>query len=307
MTLKPLLLWSALNLLGSQVALADDPKCVKVFDADTVSIRLSGVGATGNSQFDTTLHMGTREIKGTLSRDPAKKVSSRTLDADELAAVVEAFKPLCLASEAKKQDEPFGGGSSRFELRQKDGSARVVAYKGAVADGSTYFPVDNEVGQTLYEAYPLLDQKRVPLTTEQSLKKFILEIQFGPPGGPRAPAKSYRRLDPKGTLFTFNENKYGPDDKGVQVQVTPKAAKVDARALAHELDIEHPIAYLANGEHGVWYLGNGDTQKPVGKWRLGDVEVRLTMPSTVKIQSRSGQVAPLDGATVDYVIARMEK
>ena len=89
---KPLI-WTALDLLGVS-AMAEEKKCVQVFDADTVSIRVSGVGATGKSQYDTTVQLATREIAGTLSQDLDKKPMKRTLDADELAN----FSPFFMTS-----------------------------------------------------------------------------------------------------------------------------------------------------------------------------------------------------------------
>ena len=285
-------------------AMAAPKDCVPVLDDQSVSIRLTGTGSTGWSGFTVTVNLQSREVSGTLAQERDKKVHTRTLDADELAALTSAFKPLCL--KAAVSEGPAPGGYSRFEIQQKDASIRIVGHQGCAPAGSTYYPVTNEVAFGLHEAYPAPDQRRVPPSAEKATATFIEELMFGTPFGPRDTAWSLARLDPKHDRFELlTLPSSGP---GARFQLNPKRPDVlRVRELAKALDVDAPVACLVNGEHHIWLLGDAATNKPISRWRLGEVEVRLTLAKGTTATSYSGQTTSADGATVDYVIVQTEK
>jgi hypothetical protein len=271
-----------------------------VLDDASVAIRIKGTGPTGWSGYDSTVDLVTRVISGTLSKEKEKNIHSRTLDADELAALRDAFGALCLKAEVSPGGA-FGGGGAHYEIRQRDGSIRLVGSQGSGTAGDSYYAVTNRVGYGLAEVYPAPDKKRVPPSNEAATRIFIEELMFGTPFGPRDLEWSRARLDPKGDLFKLEH--LPSTSPGARFEITPKRPNVlRVRELARELDVESPVAYQVNGEHDIWELGDAKTHAPIGKWRLGEIEVRLTMPAGTRGSGYSGSTTSVDGATIDFII-----
>jgi len=142
-------------------AAASGNDCVPMLDDGSVSIGVHGSGPTGWSGYDAKVDLAAHTVTGTLADDKEKQIHTRTMEPGELAALSSAFRVLCLKSEVAG-DYAVGGGCAHYEIRERDGSVRLLGYKDCAPRGATYYAVPTAAARRLADIFPRPDKQRAP-------------------------------------------------------------------------------------------------------------------------------------------------